>query len=354
MKNIFTLLFTALAVVVVKAQRVDLDRFNFSVSYRHFPENPLPPSYKTYNVRIEASPSLGLGYTTAGLSDNILIEGLKKTEGTGHITVLAILDDIIFEKSELKERIQTTKDRQGNEVKKSFFSTEAEYSFAARMSVYDYKGETMVDNQILHDRTNRKNYKTSEFASADEASGYYTNKNHEIRTSLAKQLASSVIQQMNTWLNNEYGYPVQRVSDMLWVLNNKRHPEYNNHQKAWNDFKNAIVLMSADDPLEKVKEKMKPVIEFYENAKKMYTASDKEAKKLRYSCYYNLAKIYIYLDEPQKAKMEADALSMNDYDEKDGKYLRNMAEALENVLRKNNATTRHFSINTSAYESPVK
>lgn len=354
MKKLLTLAFLSLIIVVVKAQRVDLDRFNFSVSFRSFPQNPLPEAYKTYNVRIEASPSLGLGYTAANLANTILIEGLKKTEGTGHITILVMLDDIIFEKSEIKERVQTTKDRQGNEVKKSFFSTEMVYSFAARASVYDYKGETLVDNRVLAERTDKRNYKTSEFASPDEASAYYNNKSHEIRTLLSKQLTSSVLQQLNAWLNSEYGYPVQRMNDMLWVLNNRRHPDYSSHQKAWNDFKNAIVLMSADEPVSKVKEKMKPVIDFYEKVKKQYTGSDKEHKKMRYSSYYNLAKIYLYLDEPEKAKVEADALAMNDYDEKDGHYLRNMAEALENTLKRNNATTRHFAVNPESYEPPVK
>ena len=53
--------------------------------------------------------------------------------------------------------------------------------------------------------------------------------------------------------------------------------------------------MNPDEPLDKVKEKMKPVISYFEKLKTIYTGSDKEAKKLRYSSYYNLAKIYLYL-----------------------------------------------------------
>ena len=124
MKNLFTLLVLTFFVSSVYAQRVDLDRFNFSVSYRDFPENPLPEAYKTYNVRLETSPSLELGYSIQNMEDNVAIEGLKKVEGTGHITILLMMDDIIFEKPETLERIQTSKDKQGNEIKKSFFSTQ--------------------------------------------------------------------------------------------------------------------------------------------------------------------------------------------------------------------------------------
>ena len=352
MRKIFTLFIFLIIIVFTNAQRVDLDRFNFSVSYRNFPAEPLPQAYKTYNLRIEAAPSLG--YSTSNLTDNIFIEGLKRTEGTGHVTILLILDDLVFEKSEGKERIQITKDRLGNEVKKSFFSTELTYSFAARASVYDYKGNTIISNKILFDREQKRNYKTSEFNSQNEATDYYTNKGGELKYNMAKQLTAGVVQQLNAWLNDQYGYPVQRASDILWVLNNKRHPAYQEHQKAWNDFKNAIVLINADNLVSKVKEKMKPVIDFYEKVKKQYTTSDKEDRKLRYSAYYNLAKIYLYLDDPEKAKAEADALSMNDYDERDGAYLRSMAESLENMLRKNNADSRHFAVNTTNYEPPVK
>jgi hypothetical protein len=34
----------------VFAQRVDLDRFNFTASFRDFPDEPLPNEYKTYNI----------------------------------------------------------------------------------------------------------------------------------------------------------------------------------------------------------------------------------------------------------------------------------------------------------------
>ena len=116
MKKLVLILCTSLSFASAFAQRVDLDRFNFTASYRDFPNEPLPIEYKTYNVRIEASPSLGLGYTAANLENLISIEGLKKVAGTGHITILAMLDDIVIEKTETKERVQVTKDKNNVEI----------------------------------------------------------------------------------------------------------------------------------------------------------------------------------------------------------------------------------------------
>lgn len=354
MKKILFATLTLLIYFSIGAQRVDLDKFNFTVSYRDFPDEPLPGNYKTFNVRIEATSSLGLGYSTINFETLVNIEGLKKVSGTGHITVLAMLDDIVIEKTETKERVEVKKDRQNVETRKSFFSTELTYSFSARASIYDYKGNTVLSNYVLFDRENKRSYKTPEFSNAAEAGGYFNNKSLEIKSNLAKQLMNTVISQLNNMLNDRYGYAIQRVNDIFWVLNNKKHPEYSEQQKAWNNFKNAIVLVSPDEPLDKVKEKLKPVIAYYEKLKTVYMGADKEARKLRYASYYNLAKIYLYLDDAAAAMREADALAMNDYDESDGRSLRTVAETLQETLRKNNASSRHFAVNIAGFEPPVK
>ena len=354
MKKLILVLLTSIAFISVFAQRVDLDRFNFSASFRDFPDDPLPSEYKTYNIRIEAAPSLGLGYTVANLENMISIEGLKKVTGTGHITIIAILDDIVIEKTETVERVQVTKDKQNVEVKKSYFATEMTYSFSARATVYDYKGSTVISNHILFERENKRTYKTNEYSNPVDAANNFNNKILEVKSNLSKQLVSSAISSLNSYLNSNYGYAIQKVNDIFWVLNNKKHPEYSEHQKAWNNFKSAIVLMSPDESLDKVKEKMKPVIAYYEKVKTIYTGSDKEAKKLRYASYYNLAKIYLYLDNPAAAMREADALAMNDFDESDGRHLRAVAESLDEQLKKNNASSRHFPVVISSFQPPVK
>src|SRR5262245_16556755 len=87
-KLIFTLL-ASLVMLSLSAQRVDLDRFNFTASFREFPDEPLPKEYKTYNVRIEAAPSLGLGYSTAGLENNINIDRKSTRLNSSHLSISA-------------------------------------------------------------------------------------------------------------------------------------------------------------------------------------------------------------------------------------------------------------------------
>jgi hypothetical protein len=49
---------------------------------------------------------------------------------------------------------------------------------------------------------------------------------------------------------------------------------------------------------------------------------------MRYSAYYNLAVIYLMLDEPEKAIAESEKLIANDYDKSDGKGLIERANKL--------------------------
>ena len=107
--------------------------------------------------------------------------------------------------------------------------------------------------------------------------------------------------------------------------------------------KQAMFQMNAEEPLDDVKKSLGPVIKYYESIKKKYSSNSKADRKMRYASYFNLAKIYYYLDEPDAAMREAGELSMNEYDEKDGKRLEAMATELKTILKLNKFHSRHFA-----------
>src|SRR3954467_3834952 len=129
------------------AQKVDLDRYNFQGSYRSLPKTPLDASYKTYSIRIEATSSVKDGYSESSMRDGIHIDGMKKLPENGHISVYALFDDVMIEKTDVKERIEEKKDKEGKITSKtSYYYVEVGYSFAGRASITDYKGATLVSN----------------------------------------------------------------------------------------------------------------------------------------------------------------------------------------------------------------
>ena len=99
--------------------------------------------------------------------------------------------------------------------------------------------------------------------------------------------------------------------------------------------------MKADEPIVDLKSNMQPLIEYFDSLKTKYTEDSKPARKMRYSAYYNLAVIYLLLDEPEKTIVEAEKLILNDYDKADGKELINRANRLIEDFKIAKTTSRH-------------
>ena len=108
--------------------------------------------------------------------------------------------------------------------------------------------------------------------------------------------------------------------------------------------------MSPDQPLDQVKADMKQVIDYFNSVKKKYNSNSKSDKKLRYASYYNLAKIYWWLDDPDAAMREANELVINGFDSKDGERLEAGAENLKEQLRSAKRDSRHFKLNIDEYQ----
>ncbi|MBS1566958.1 MAG: hypothetical protein JST39_21430 [Bacteroidetes bacterium] len=334
------------------AQKVDLDRYNFQGSYRALPLKPLDASYKTYSIRVEATSAVKDGFSEMSMRDGINIDGLKKISENGHVNVLVMFDDLMIEKADVKERVDEKKDKEGKVTSKtSYYSVEVIYSFAAKSSVTDYKGGSLA-NWMLADRGSKQTFNTSEYSTYSDAAKYYNNNKYELRNQFTRQQVGAALQSLNASLNSNYGYPARRDADILWILDSKKHPEQGAQQAAWATFKETISTITADEIPQDAKTKLLGLVQYFDSVKIRYAGSDKADKKMRYSSFYNNAKIYLYLDNPEAAIKEADGLIANDYDAGDGKYLRRMAEDMIASFKRNNTGSRHFHIDLSNAEAP--
>ena len=334
------------------AQKVDLDRYNFQGSYRSLPQKPLDASYKTYSIRVEATSSVKDGFSEMSMRDAVNVDGLKKIPENGHINVFLMFDDLMIEKADVKERIEEKKDKEGKVTgKSSYYHVEVIYSFAGKASVTDYKGGSL-SNWALADRGSKQTYNSSEYGAYSDAAKYYNNNKYELRNQFTRQQVSAALQSLTFSLNSNYGYPERRDPDILWILDSKKHPEQGAQQAAWTTFKETMSTVTADEVPQDAKAKLLDLVKYFDEVKTRFASSDKADKKMRYSSYYNNAKIYLYLDNPEAAIKEADGLIANDYDTGDGKYLKKLAEEMIASFKKNNTVTRHFRIDLSNAEGP--
>ena len=352
MKRILINLVTVLCIINTFGQRVDLDKYNFNASYIDLPKMTIDTSYKTFFVEIDASSTLNRDIHEINPEEMIYIEGWKKLERNGHVKIFTQLEDVFIENFEIKERVEVLKDKDGKETgKKTHYYVQVAYSFAAESKVSDYNGNpiTTID---LADRNSRQTYNSQEFSTFLEASLYYKFRGIDFTKEISKRAVRNAMNNLSDYMTYNYGYTARTVTDYLWILDSKRHPEYEAHRRAWLTFKQAMFQMNAEDPLDDVRKSLAPVISYYEMIKKRYSSQSKSDRKMRYASYYNLAKIHYYLDDPDAAMREAGELTMNGYDEKDGRALEAAARHLKAVLKQNKFTGRHFPLDIEKYKAP--
>jgi len=347
------LLFLILLIPVISfGQKVDLDRFTFSSTFRRLPSNPLDTAYRTYNVYVQGTQLMQKYLRDMTPDRSVDLEGWRKLEEKGHITINVKLEDLLPESMSVKERVEAVKDRSGREIgKRTLYHQEVVYTFAANAEVNDYKG-AHIRMLNLDDRSNKRVYKGPEFAIRAMADAYFALN----AISLTGQLYRNAVNESMQYLSNEvtglWGFGEVTVTDHMWIIDSKKHPEYVAHREAFLQLKDLLFSITADKPIDGIREKAQPVIKYFESIKKNYATSSKHDRKIRYASYFNLAVLYYYLDDPQAMMKEAGGLVLNDYDSRDGHAFEETATRLKNLFELTRLNTRHFPIDVNSFRGP--
>ena len=112
------------------------------------------------------------------------------------------------------------------------------------------------------------------------------------------------INELNGFLVENFGFYTVKKEDFLWILDAKT-DEGKTQSEAIEAVRMLFKEMKANESTETLEKQLQPLIDYFESLKKKYTENDKGSRKMRYSAYYNLGKIYYYLDKPEKVIKEA-------------------------------------------------
>ena len=341
--------------ITVNAQKnLDLDRYNFTAEYRSLPAIKLDSSYHTYNVEVESTKLMQPLLSEIEPGKNVLLEGWRKLESNGHITILVKLDDIIPEAISVKERTENIKDKNGAITgTRTLYYEEVTYTFAATATISDYKGFHIMD-EVLANRNYKHVYSSPEFPIKALAQGYFAINAVKITKGLYETCINNATHYLSDKITENFGFAVVTAHDYMWIIDSKKDPEYSAHRQAFLTLTDVLFGMNANIQIDEAKTKLKPVIDYFESLKHLYTSSNKHDRKIRYSSYYNLAVLYYYLDDPQQMMKEANGLELNDFDAGDAKGFQKTATWLKNVFQQTNIYTRHFAIDTSVFKGPFE
>jgi hypothetical protein len=340
---------------MVKAQKnVDLDKHNFTVQLRALPSTKIASSYHTYNVEIESTKLMQPLLSELEPEKSVLLEGWKKIETNGHLTVRVKLEDLLPESVSIKERTENIKDKNGVVTgTRTFYHEEVIYTFAATVSIDDYKG-IHIGDEILASRSNKRIFTSPEFPVKALAQGYFAINSLIVTKTLYRNCVNDAMHYLSNRITEDFGFAVFTSHDFMWIVDSKKDPEYSAHRQAFLTLSDVLFGMNAVSSIDSARATLKPVIEYFESVKKKYSSSSKHDRKLRYASYYNLSVLYYYLDDPQQMMRQANGLELNDFDAGDAKGFQQTATWLKNIFQQTNIYTRHFYIDTSVFKGPFE
>lgn len=354
MKKLYILTFCFLPLFSTAQKSVDLDRHRFKVQYRSLPAMRLDSTYRTYDVQVETTQLMQSLLHDISPENSVVLEGWRKLPQDGHITIKVKLGDLVPGSVSVKERVVTTKNGNGQVTgTKTFYYQEVVYTFAATANIYDYKGMHIMD-QELADRNYKQVYRSPEFALRPMAEGYFLVNSLSVTKELYRNSVNRAMHYLSERITDNFGFSEVTVNDYMWIIDSRKHPEYSAFRQVFRQMNEVLFNMDANTPIEGVREKLKPVIDYFEKIRRDYSSNNRHDRKIRYASYFNLAVLYYYLDDPQSMMREANGLVLNDFDTKDGKAFERTATWLKNLFQQNNIYTRHFSINTASFKGPYE
>ena len=378
MKKVVLAIGLMMSILCVKAQKVDLDKFNFEVAVQRLPTQPVPLEQRTFGTRVKLGAALNSYVFEGPVNERINISGWKRVSENPTIGIEFSLDDFVFRGAETKKEVSETKDKNGVVTSSTtYYWIEATYSgrgickykapYTApplsekEIAEAKQKAEQKATNRFLANvqmkapetpadgaRTVNLNqdiiYKSDKTSNGtSEISEKFKNNKDAIYGNNLRQFSEQAINQVNGTLNSQYGYTPVSYREFLWILDSKDHPEYQTQQEAIQAVKALFQTMKADEPLDVLAANLQPLMDYFESLKTKYTGDNKPDRKMRYSAYYNLSKIYYYLDQPEKSIKEADGLIANGYDERDGEKMIESAKQLRVELNTAKLASRHNS-----------
>jgi hypothetical protein len=351
MKSVFTVLLIV-ACSTLQAQKVDLDKFIFTASYQEFPNAPIDTSYHTYSVTVTGSIGANTQVKESELIEPIFIQGWKRLSSGAHVNINTVFEPVVMRNWEIKERVQVSKGKTDKDtIRTTYYHVDITYSFGAISEMKDYKGNSIWREQIVSPES-KQVYKTQEFSTIIEATFYFKYQAAVELEKMNRYAVESAMNRLNNSLSYNFGYNTRTVNDIMWVLDSKKHPEYEAHRKAWLLARQSLFQMQPSQPVNEIRKMLDPAIAYFQRIPKKYNSNSKSDRKIRYASYFNLAKIYYYLDDPDASMNEAGNLIMNGSDASDGKLLEQMALNLKSLFAQKQRSSRHFPITPDLYTGP--
>ena len=339
-----TLLFLSSGLFAQK--NVDIDNMNIQYLQRQVPKKPLNPVFFHYATKISMPGTVKNVVDEESLYQALRISGQKLTEtpAENDIIVNVVMGSVTILSSEVKEYVEESKDKEGKITRKYSYWAEVAYTFDAKASVS--QGGANIGGYTMYDNSSKNIYKSSAYSTRKEAADFWNNNRDVMKEKFIGDCAVNAIKKLSSTLDTNFGFPIYQKSEIIKVTDEKKHPENEPFKEKVAELKSKVEALTGTTPL--AESEVEEVIEYFKSIPGRYTDLKLKADiKLRYAAYFNLCRIYLFIDQPEKVKEWADLLLANDYDKKDAEKL--IKEADERIANFNRTVIKSTQFETDSY-----
>ncbi|MCL2649455.1 MAG: hypothetical protein FWD60_00330 [Candidatus Azobacteroides sp.] len=328
---------------ISQTKSVNIDNFWVTYSYRAQPINPMDPAFFYYFPVVNATSVVKNNVSVEEIEDAMFIRGQKRTQNPDEVSMELILTlgNIIVVSSEVSERKEESKGKDGKITTSYYYKVNVQYNFESS-GLIKWKGKDLLRIPI-NSRSNNLVFTSREYSSRKEAADFWNNNRDVHLSNLYRNLSLEAANTISQTATTKYGFrgiTGERV--LLKTINEKKHNENTDLRAAVQALKDIFQATTPNDPPNR--DKIDPLIRYFKSIPERFTEPDGKADpRLRYVAYYNLARIYLFLlDDPETAIKYADLITANGQDVKDGAKLRKEAEELIASFEKSGVKTRFF------------
>jgi len=328
--------------ICAQTKNVNVDNYRFDVVVRTFPAKPWNPLFFNYSVAINASAIVQKNISIGEVYDAVNIEAQRKVQDFNQAALILQLNlgSIVINSSKVVDDIKTKKNKDGSVTETHEYYMEVNYNFS---SSYEIKstGKTLSKGEPYSNLSSRK-YSTERYKTSKDASDFWNNNREMIIANLYRDLCLTSAAQLSSTATSLYGFPVIKSFVLLKTIDEKKHNENEAFRKNVELLKSALQAMTPEIPMDR--KQADALIKYFKSIPERYADPKSKADaRLRYAAYYNLCRIYLYLDEPDNVYKYADLILANGEDTKDSERLRDDANDLKTALNKTAIKTRHFN-----------
>ncbi len=354
MKHIFYSIIL-LPLLLLSPSKIDAQKLGdkgVKISYRNPARKPLPKEFTTYSVLVkgysEDLKKLEIAPNTYANKQGRIKDFVRVAEG-GHLNVEISIGEISNTYGRTVSVDKESKGKDGNIKKWKEYSKVYTVTAPVSYIVRDLNGNILEERIISSKPQEYEHYEgTKDLA--------WLNKTW--KSGGAKLIYDSKKSLLNSNMYNvskelDYAFSSTVVHSKTNILFIKKHEEEKESLHFAELVQKEFEKMKSDEPIDKIRDAVKPAISYWKELVDKYDASDKKEKKIVHAALINLARVTHYLDMFDSSDSYAkDALEIDFKNGRAETIMNNNKKATE-LLSKNNMDTRHFRIDNSDAEAPA-